>query len=133
MPWVQYAVMSHIGEAPICCSSPNEAIQLQQEALAQTRQVNDTTFVALSLIFLGLAFFSRDDYPAARAHYLEALRHCRRYQLLPFLLMALGGLGMVATRQDQPERAVTLLTFFPPGYNAPRCSRSRTLSVPGFS
>src|SRR5215203_3201515 len=41
----------------------------------------------------------------------EALQESMRYQLLPWTIYALSGLRLVAARQQEPERAVTLLTF----------------------
>ena len=65
----------------------------------------------VSLTHLGYAHYFLGDHVAAGERFSEALQECMRYRLLPWAIYALSGLGLVAARQENPEKAVTLLTF----------------------
>jgi hypothetical protein len=65
----------------------------------------------VSLTHLGYAHYFLGDYDAAGKMCSQGLHESMRYQLLPWAIYALSGLGLVAARQENPEKAVTLLTF----------------------
>jgi hypothetical protein len=88
-----------------------EARHIQQAALTRLTAVKDTSFIPVSLTHLAYAHYFLGDYVAAGEACSQGLQESMRYQLLPWAVYALSGLGLVATRQEKPERAVTLLTF----------------------
>jgi tetratricopeptide (TPR) repeat protein len=101
----------HLGFATCALGDYAESRRIQQEAVMRLNNVKDTSFLPVSLTHLGYAHYFLGDYAAARERFSEALQESMRYQLLPWAIYALSGLGLVAARQEKPEEAVTLLTF----------------------
>jgi tetratricopeptide (TPR) repeat protein len=101
----------HLGFAICALGDYAEARRIQREASVRLEAIKDTSFIPVSLTHLGYADYFLGDHAAARERFSEALRESMRYQLLPWAIYALSGLGLVAARQEEPERAVTLLTF----------------------
>jgi tetratricopeptide (TPR) repeat protein len=88
-----------------------EARRIQQKALKQLEAIKDTSFMPVSQTHLGYTHYFLGDHATAGEMFSEALQESMRYQLLPWAIYALSGLGLVAARQREPEKAVTLLTF----------------------
>jgi len=88
-----------------------EVRRIQQAALTRLRAVKDTSFIPVSLTHLGYAHYFLGDFAAAGEACSQGLQESMRYQLLPWAIYALSGLGLVAARKENPEKAVTLLTF----------------------
>jgi tetratricopeptide (TPR) repeat protein len=101
----------HLGFATCALGDYVEARRVQQEALTRLGAIKDTSFIPVSLTHLGYAHYFLGDLAAAGEACSQGLRESMRYQLLPWAVYALSGLGLVAARQEKPERAVTLLTF----------------------
>jgi predicted ATPase/DNA-binding XRE family transcriptional regulator len=101
----------HLGFATCALGDYAEARRIQQAALTRLRAVKDTSFIPVSLTHLGYAHYFLGDFAAAREACARGLQESMRYQLLPWAVYALSGLGLVDARQEKPERAVTLLTF----------------------
>ncbi|MGF1472562.1 MAG: tetratricopeptide repeat protein, partial [Rubrobacteraceae bacterium] len=101
----------HLGFAVCALGDYEESRRIQEEALRRLRAVKDASFTPMSLVHLGYAHYFIGDYAAAGNKFSEALQESLRYQLRPWTVYALSGLGLVAARQGQPEKAVTLLTF----------------------
>jgi predicted ATPase/transcriptional regulator with XRE-family HTH domain len=101
----------HLGFATCALGDYVEARRIQQAALTRLRAVKDTSFMPVSLTHLGYAHYFLGDFADAREACSQGLQESMRYQLLPWAVYALSGLGLVDARQEKPERAVTLLTF----------------------
>jgi predicted ATPase len=101
----------HLGFATCALGDYAEACRIQQAALTRLRAIKDTSFIPLALTHLGYAHYFLGDFAAAGEACSQGLQESMRYQLLPWAIYALSGLGLVAARQEKPERAVTLLTF----------------------
>jgi tetratricopeptide (TPR) repeat protein len=101
----------HLGFATCALGDYAEALRIQQAALARLRAIKDTSFIPVSLTHLGYAHYFLGDSSAAGEACAQGLQESMRYQLLPWVIYALSGLGVVAAGQGEPERAVTLLTF----------------------
>ena len=101
----------HLGFATCALGDYAEARRIQQAALTRLRAVKDTSFIPVSLTHLGYAHYFLGDYAAAGEVCSQGLQESMRYHLLPWAIYALSGLGLVAARKEDPERAVTLLTF----------------------
>jgi predicted ATPase/transcriptional regulator with XRE-family HTH domain len=101
----------HLGFAICALGDYAESRRIQQEALMRLEALKDTSFMPVSLTHLGYAHYFLGDHVAAGERFSEALQECMRYRLLPWAIYALSGLGLVAARQEKPEKAVTLLTF----------------------
>jgi predicted ATPase/DNA-binding XRE family transcriptional regulator len=101
----------HLGFAACALGEYAEARRIQKEALTRLSAIKDTSFIPVSLTHLGYASYFLGDFAAAGRACLQGLHESMRYQLLPWAVYALSGLGLVAARQEESERAVTLLTF----------------------
>jgi predicted ATPase/DNA-binding XRE family transcriptional regulator len=101
----------HLGFAICALGDYAEAHRIQREALMRLEAIKDTSFIPVSLTHLGYAHYFLGDHATAGERFSEALRESMRYQLLPWAIYALSGLGLVAARQEKTEKAVTLLTF----------------------
>ena len=101
----------HLGFAICALGEYAEARRVQQMALARLEAVRDASFMPVSLTHLGYVHYFLGDFAAAEEACSQGLRESMRFQLLPWAVYALSGLGLVAARQEVPGRAVTLLTF----------------------
>jgi tetratricopeptide (TPR) repeat protein len=101
----------HLGFAICALGDYAEAHRIQREALMRLEAIKDTSFIPVSLTHLGYAHYFLGDHATAGERFSDALRESMRYQLLPWAIYALSGLGLVAARQEKTEKAVTLLTF----------------------
>ena len=101
----------HLGFTICALGDYAESRRIQQGALTQLRAIRDTSFIPVSLTHLGYAHYFLGDYATAGEMVSEGLQESMRFQLLPWAVYALSGLGLVAARQGEPEKAVTLLTF----------------------
>jgi hypothetical protein len=79
--------------------------------LIRLKAIRDTSFIPVSLTHLGYTYYFLSDYATAGELFSEALQESMRYQLLLWAVYALSGLGLVAARHREPEKAVSLLTF----------------------
>jgi tetratricopeptide (TPR) repeat protein len=100
-----------LGYANCALGNYAEARRVQSEALMRLRAIKDSSFIPVSLTHLGYAHYFLGDFVAAAESCLQGLQESTRYQLMPWAVYALSGLGLVAARQGERERAVTLLTF----------------------
>jgi predicted ATPase/DNA-binding XRE family transcriptional regulator len=101
----------HLGFTICALGDYAESRRIQQEALTQLQAIKDTSFIPLSLTHLGYTHYFLGDHATAGEMVSEGLQESMRFQLLPWAVYALSGLGLVAVRQGKPEKAVTLLTF----------------------
>ena len=101
----------HLGFAICALGDYAKARRVQQMALARLEAVRDASFMPVSLTHLGYAHYFLGDFAAAGEACSQGLRESMRFQLLPWAVYALSGMGLVAARQEEAERAVTLLTF----------------------
>jgi tetratricopeptide (TPR) repeat protein len=101
----------HLGFTICALGEYAESRRIQQEALIRLKAIRDTSFIPVSLTHQGYTSYFLGDYATAGEMCLEALQESMRYQLLPWAVYALSGLGLVAARQREPEKAVTLLTL----------------------
>src|SRR5215210_38175 len=101
----------HLGFTICALGDYAESRRIQQEALTRLRATRDTSFMPVSLTHLGYTHYFLGEHATAGELFSEALQESMRYQLLPWAIYALSGLGLVAARHQEPEKAVTLLTF----------------------
>jgi tetratricopeptide (TPR) repeat protein len=101
----------HLGFTICALGDYAESRRIQQEALIRLKAIRDTSFMPVSLTHLGYTHYFLGEHAPAGELFSEALQESMRYQLLPWAIYALSGLGLVAARHQEPEKAVTLLTF----------------------
>jgi predicted ATPase/DNA-binding SARP family transcriptional activator len=103
--------LHHQGVLAYLTQAYEEAKLSLQESYKIFEETGERRFVALSLTYLGYVNYALEDYQAAWSQLYSALKLAHEAQAKAVILAALTCLAALLTQEDQPERALELLTL----------------------
>jgi predicted ATPase/DNA-binding SARP family transcriptional activator len=110
-PWGIALCLSGLAAVAVRNGDDRQAESLAEEGLSKAREIGATYIAALCLNALGGAAMAKGNLPAARRHFLGAIRVARPEEQLPPLFDALTGVAEVELAEGRSEIAAELLVF----------------------